>query len=619
MKKLWLFLVLFSCFQAFGQTNGRSNGSTFDFPFKPCDKQWESFNSVQDRVNALQIPEETLKNIGTRDLLSVCLNFPYNYDMFLYDTEEAGFNAVRDMFNGYRELLTREDLVDAIMEECGEIPNRIESILSEDEMIKADFSFRCYILFYMIGIDEVAGSMVADKQSECIALIKRCAEMMENYPDIFGISYDMAIKRTSTHISLYKATTRTTPNGYSVSVEEVKETMSNSEKERLKDEIRTFYPNVEILDEPTKAYNCHAYAWHMSDGHPTDYVWMSNPSVYWTTGCYYEVPENEATLVHYLGTHSAIRINSNEYVSKWGRNALIKHAPLDVPLEYGTNLKYYKKYEPKFSCPVSNVISSTGTFSVDFVPENYTITWSLPDDYYAKNCMTVSADGKTCTITRNSNRDMDRAMLSAQISYNGYNAKTFIRYIYAHSGFKGRYMLSSGNWVNMTQPYLIYAPLGSSIIIESGNIVDATVTYEGDITPTYWSYYDDNGQINLGLPQQTQGSAIVIHARCKDGNEYRFTVLKKATYGLSARMEGRQLEISLGEDNIPEVEQKSVTHGETTSCMFDIYNATTNEKKYSGKLLGSISVVDTSSWSAGVYIVRAIVGEDVLSEKIIIK
>ncbi len=97
---------------------------------------------------ALQIPEDKLKSLTTADLLTVCLDFPYAMDMLAYDYPEVGFNAVCKEFNGYRELLTRKDLTDALLKKCEAIPAGIASILNKDEVTQGDYSFKCYILFY---------------------------------------------------------------------------------------------------------------------------------------------------------------------------------------------------------------------------------------------------------------------------------------------------------------------------------------------------------------------------------------------------------------------------------------------------------------------------------------
>ena len=50
-----------------------------------------------------------------------------------------------------------------------------------------------------------------------------------------------------------------------------------------------------------------------------------------------------------------------------------------------------------------------------------------------------------------------------------------------------------------------------------------------------------------------------------------------------------------------------------------MYNSTTGEKVFCEKVDGSNYAIDTTGWKPGVYIVRAIIGDEVLNEKIIVK
>lgn len=118
--------------------------------------------------------------------------------------------------------------------------------------------------------------------------------------------------------------------------------LSNAEKETLKSQILAQHPNATFLAEATHSYNCHGYAWHLSEGgYPT--VWINehdvnfvpNVSKYWTDGSYIQVcNEADADKIHYYaGDHSAIMSNtvSGKYESKWGSNIRLRHDPTDVP------------------------------------------------------------------------------------------------------------------------------------------------------------------------------------------------------------------------------------------------------------------------------------------------
>ena len=114
----------------------------------------------------------------------------------------------------------------------------------------------------------------------------------------------------------------------------------------LESDLYSNYNQAELIGPPTKKYNCHAYAWHIREG--GNNVWIGYYSttahnIYWTDGSYTEVPENRATKVVYTGNHSAVRLNSTWYQSKWGSSALVKHKPTNTPVGYNPSAtkKYY--------------------------------------------------------------------------------------------------------------------------------------------------------------------------------------------------------------------------------------------------------------------------------------
>jgi len=137
------------------------------------------------------------------------------------------------------------------------------------------------------------------------------------------------------------------PDTYELTIADVSYT--STQLLTIANDLYVNYNGAELIDAPSNKYNCHAYAWHVSEG--GNKVWIgyytdTAEDVYWTDGSYIEVPENESTKVSYHqdGNHSAIRLNSTWYQSKWGPSALVKHHPNDVPSGYKPSMtkKYYK-------------------------------------------------------------------------------------------------------------------------------------------------------------------------------------------------------------------------------------------------------------------------------------
>ncbi|MCL1937728.1 MAG: hypothetical protein FWF52_04950, partial [Candidatus Azobacteroides sp.] len=155
--------------------------------------------------------------------------------------------------------------------------------------------------------------------------------------------------------------------------------------------MATSYPNAVIIGNPTTTYNCHAYAWYMSEGGVPS-VWMgltTNPTpIYWNDGSYVETTEKGNGLkVSYdnppyngndMDNHSAITTAENGvFISKWGSYPLVRHAKDYTPYTY-SSLHYFKKNTspPTLSGPSSVCSGSTATFTLANLPSGCTVVWS---------------------------------------------------------------------------------------------------------------------------------------------------------------------------------------------------------------------------------------------------
>ncbi|MCL1942866.1 MAG: T9SS type A sorting domain-containing protein [Candidatus Azobacteroides sp.] len=163
------------------------------------------------------------------------------------------------------------------------------------------------------------------------------------------------------------------------------------------------YPNAMIIGNPTTTYNCHAYAWYVSEG-GTPPVWMgltTNPTpIYWNDGSYVETTERGNGLkVSYdnlpyngndMDNHSAITTAENGiFISKWGAYPLVRHTKDYTPYTY-SSLHYFKKNTPPLSLSGSATLclNSSATYTINNFPPNATVTWSQ-----SSNLQPVSGSG----------------------------------------------------------------------------------------------------------------------------------------------------------------------------------------------------------------------------------
>ena len=175
----------------------------------------------------------------------------------------------------------------------------------------------------------------------------------------------------------------------------------------------------EYLGNPTWTYNCHSYAWHISEGGmPVAWIgWSTSTAhhIYWhpTNGGYVAVNENVATKVDYplLCNHSAVRESQYVYVSKWGQGPLVRHAPYALPTQFnpqhyilqGLNPGTFGFYARAVTISGPNVVGCTPTtFTIQ--PQSGTVSWVVTSGlniiYQNQTTLTVIAgSGSTATIT----------------------------------------------------------------------------------------------------------------------------------------------------------------------------------------------------------------------------
>ena len=141
----------------------------------------------------------------------------------------------------------------------------------------------------------------------------------------------------------------------------------------------------DIVADATAYYNCHAYAWHLTEGN-SNKVWINNEPYlfsdldpYWSgsTGCFVECAAGDASKIyyHYEGQHSAVNSSvSGKYESKWSQWYVIRHKPDSVPYM----LASYRKYYAKPAITGANTVCYSGNQFV-YSPSSVigTITWTL--------------------------------------------------------------------------------------------------------------------------------------------------------------------------------------------------------------------------------------------------
>jgi len=159
----------------------------------------------------------------------------------------------------------------------------------------------------------------------------------------------------------YQNTTIYTPRGTSViALNLTSGELTAQQKLDAKNYWLSYYNNrITFVDEATRTYNCHAYAWHVKEG--GNKVWINTPEhkKYWNDSSYFSTTSSLGTKVSFASDdHSAITTNQQGILeSKWGQVPVFIHSINDCPYN-SSNLVYYR-YNPPCTSPTVNFINQT--------------------------------------------------------------------------------------------------------------------------------------------------------------------------------------------------------------------------------------------------------------------
>ena len=654
-RKTLLFGLLFIWIFCYGQ-NGMSTAIRYEHPFKQSDSIWNKYSSARDRVIALQIPNDIITKIPTNNLLKVCLDFPYLTDMFAYNSQAEGFNALVQEYNGFKEILKRNDLLDALLDEYEQVSQCIHLINYANEEEKGNFSFKYYVLTYLLQQTIKSININNSQRGRITELIKTNKEMVVKNSEIFGTlcinavnSLEDLFSSTNTRdpsslvigqtVSIfghnYIVSTRKTPRNHDVWVEVLDDDdFTLGQKLNLMYDVINNY-GVDFLSEATLTYNCHSYAWHMFEGHQSDRVWLgyfsADEDVYWNDESYYEVPESLATKVRYSDEHSAVRLSSNLYLSKWGSWPLVEHAPNNVPAGYGAPYKYYKR-TPSITGPL--IICSTVTYYLgEDLPTGYSVTWSFKNASSLNSLIQQNTPSTNqCTITPG-NTSIDNTLV-ATIWKNGSIVARVEKDVMTPKALTGTVhqegQYYSGNnypsfTINLETIFAVNQVCDITLQSPKFKHMDFTTSTNPITTVVLQRINDETIQFSVAPSTSNVDLRIygTAHGTCNNF-ELRVVAMKNPidpSNPFYINMSGNTIELELNQAMIRNLNDGNIENDNNIQqpWMLNVYEATTARKVYSEQIEDNSQNIDVSGWNAGIYIIYAVINGKTYSTKVTVK
>lgn len=349
------------------------------FPITPKLEKWKTYESHQEMVNACTVPQKVLEKLSTQKLISLVLDYPLLSDFYCYNSYEEGLYYLVSNFNGLRDLLKREDMVDELIEKYQtlKIPqNNYKNnncITGQQSSNILDLSFKIASnieLIETIFVNDYFVEQCSNKQINKIADIvfdkiyeKKGNSLFlgkENF--IYKVANEVCNSEIIENYKMKMATSVlatnglfvTTPNGTKVPV--LVQFFNGTDWAKAMDkEFSRTYPKAQILRSSDNRYNCHSYAWYKQSMGNT--YWMNNPAAYVNDGSYKKVTNkdnraanNRIRWVNYALKeplkHSGYlkKINSDgtyTVYSKWGEGPLMSHKAKYSP--YDGTREYFKR------------------------------------------------------------------------------------------------------------------------------------------------------------------------------------------------------------------------------------------------------------------------------------
>lgn len=297
------------------------------YPITSESADWQNY-TVSEKVEMLEIPQETLSQMTDKRLLDAVASYPYLVDIYLYGNSVSdGIAVARTYFCALDELLSRESAADTLTSFVAQSQTALASAISQGEMPTYSFEQRALTDIFLYCNDNQIASVAT-------------TAVVEDYVQTPRNSDVIVLFTSEEHTAQFHA-------------------LADSEV------IATY--SVTIVKPGSCEYNCHYFAWHLKGSIVRiDYAWMNDPNLYMRDGSYDRIYSGNLNTAHYLtsirsGTiifygdingdittwHSAFCNDTSvagdplaavQCMSKWGTLGVFQHAMGNVPSGYDKSI-----------------------------------------------------------------------------------------------------------------------------------------------------------------------------------------------------------------------------------------------------------------------------------------
>lgn len=373
---------------------------------------------------------------------------------------------------------------------------------------------------------------------------------------------------------------------------------------------------IYVYEGGNNSYNCHANAWHVSEG--GDKVWINNMNTeannvdnYWNDGSYIEVASQPASMANVkvfygsttsLKDHSAITTSDpNVFISKMGCGVLCSHLKTNSPYDNSSMRYFVRDVDINGSLFLCNSNTITYT-SLSFV--NCTYNWS----YDTNRLNYVSGQGtNNFQVAPKSPLVLGQAWvkLSLVINLSTPITREVTKNVWVGSPVIAN--ISGPTTVGKNEPASYTAQLSLDSNPDS---------YFWTTSPSAGVSISTDGRYASIMFTNSGGYQVVARAHNSCGwSDYAITWVNVPDgYYLAIYPNPATSEATIELKN-PSKEKVA----ENLEWEFDVYDSMQGMKEKKTMLINKETKINTSGWKDGVYIVRAKIGDKTISEKLVVK
>ena len=305
---------------------------------------------------------------------------------------------------------------------------------------------------------------------------------------------------------------------------------------------------------------------------------------------------------------------------------------------YGLINAYAAVCAAKASITGSTVLCNSNVYSISNLPTGATVSWSLVGGNTSSvSLQSDSPSANQCTLTLNNASGFNTVTLQADVIMNGVTVKSLQKVISKPLPFSGTYEETSILYNGSFTPSipLTAIPGSREMDVYVGGLVKVKSDYFSgksiSISGPYTNYYRSGSLVRFTLSSWS-GAPVVITVQaegCDDEVQLKFfPAVMLDDYSLNISPDGnstyalsliRKTEDGVLPETSSAADDCAAPRLFSKPWTLEVTNALTGRKAFSKEVAEPSFLLHTDGWEAGVYVVRALVGDESLAGKITVK